>query len=142
MAYTNGSTRPQTQPQAQGYSSANSLFRTPADIRAKRESIQDSVSLEPHQTNDSVVFRHHNVRAAIGLNAQTPIIKEHIDLPHHKLLWSRTRLVMREPFAEFLGVFVMVCFGNGSVAQVLLSENGIGAPGNAGFGNYQSISWG
>lgn len=41
-----------------------------------------------------------------------------------------------------LGVFVMVMFGNGSVAQVLLSEKDTAAPGGMGFGQYQSISWG
>jgi len=44
--------------------------------------------------------------------------------------------------AEFFGVMIMVCFGNGSVAQVLLSTGQTSAPGGNGFGDYQSISWG
>jgi aquaglyceroporin related protein len=51
-----------------------------------------------------------------------------------KLLWSRIRHVMREPFAEFLGTFIMILFGDGVVAQVVLS--------NSTKGDYQSISWG
>jgi aquaglyceroporin related protein len=49
---------------------------------------------------------------------------------------------MREPFAEFWGVAFMVMFGDGSVAQILLSTGEITAPGGMGFGAYQSINWG
>lgn len=50
--------------------------------------------------------------------------------------------MIREPLAEFWGVFFMVLFGNGSVAQVLLTQGQQSAPGENGFGNYQSINWG
>jgi len=50
------------------------------------------------------------------------------------LLWSRVRHKMREPFAEFLGVFILILFGDGVVAQVVLSSGE--------KGSYQSISWG
>jgi hypothetical protein len=56
------------------------------------------------------------------------------DEMRHALLWSRLRRRCREPLAEFLGVMVMLMFGDGSVAQVVLS-NGV-------KGQYQSISWG
>lgn len=36
----------------------------------------------------------------------------------------------------------MVMFGDGSVAQVLLSTGQKTAPGGNGFGSYQSINWG
>lgn len=51
-----------------------------------------------------------------------------------ELLWSRIRHYMREPFSEFFGVFILILFGNGSVAQVVLSDDT--------KGSYQSISWG
>lgn len=51
------------------------------------------------------------------------------------------RGALKEPLAEFFGVLIMVCFGNGSVAQVLLSAGQTSAPGRNGFGDYQSISW-
>lgn len=64
-----------------------------------------------------------------------------IELPHHKfteaepdLWWSHVRHQLREPFSEFFGVFVIILFGDGVVAQVVLSD---GAKGD-----YQSISWG
>jgi len=75
-----------------------------------------------------------------------PAHKEHGPLIDHKipqadaveaepdLLWSRIRRFMREPFAEFFGVFILILFGDGVVAQVVLS--------NGTKGNYQSISWG
>ncbi|KAL2044032.1 hypothetical protein N7G274_003553 [Stereocaulon virgatum] len=91
-----------------------------------------------------------SIRTYLGLHPDAPIDDEHEHLEHHELLWSRIRLVLREPFAEFFGVFIMVMFGDGSVAQVLLSSNATGnagtistsAPGGSGYGNYQSISWG
>jgi aquaglyceroporin related protein len=50
------------------------------------------------------------------------------------LLWSCIRRVMREPFSEFFGVFILILFGDGVVAQVVLSSGK--------KGDYQSISWG
>lgn len=82
------------------------------------------------------------VRSALGLHAQAPVDADHDQAVHTTYAWPRIRLALREPFAEFWGVFIMVMFGNGSVAQVLLSERQTTAPGGDGFGNYQSISWG
>ncbi len=39
-------------------------------------------------------------------------------------------------------MFIMILFGNGSVAQVVLSTGQSSAPGGNGFGGYQSINWG
>ncbi|KAF2768627.1 aquaporin [Teratosphaeria nubilosa] len=50
------------------------------------------------------------------------------------LFWPRTRRVFREAFSEFMGTFILIMFGDGVVAQVLLSDGE--------KGNYQSISWG
>lgn len=50
------------------------------------------------------------------------------------LLWPRIRRTLREPFSEFLGTFIIIMFGDGVVAQVVLSKGA--------NGNYQSISWG
>ncbi|KAK2878126.1 hypothetical protein FQN49_001125 [Arthroderma sp. PD_2] len=54
--------------------------------------------------------------------------------PNKELLWTKIRTKLREPFAEFFGVFIMILFGDGVVAQVLLSDSK--------KGDYQSISWG
>ena len=50
------------------------------------------------------------------------------------LAWSRIRHFLREPFSEFFGVFILILFGDGVVAQVVLSSST--------KGDYQSISWG
>ena len=81
-------------------------------------------------------------RARLGLHPSAPIDEDHYIHERQQLLWSRIRIVLREPFAEFWGTFIMVMFGNGSVAQVLLSAGETSAPGKNGFGTYQSISWG
>lgn len=49
------------------------------------------------------------------------------------LVWPRTRHYLREPFAEFMGTFILIMFGDGGVAQAVLSKGE--------KGNYQSISW-
>ncbi|POS87148.1 hypothetical protein EPUL_000547 [Erysiphe pulchra] len=48
--------------------------------------------------------------------------------------WSRIRHTLREPLSEFFGVFILVLFGDGSIAQVVLSNNT--------RGEWQSICWG
>jgi len=99
-------------------------------------------AVEQQMTANSTTDKLNPLRSALGLDAVTPIDPEHIAHPNSQLVWPRIRMVLREPFAEFWGVFVMIMFGNGSVAQVLLSEGSTGAPGGNGFGSYQSISWG
>jgi hypothetical protein len=75
-----------------------------------------------------------------------PAFAEHGPLVDHKipqadvvqqepdLTWSRIRHYLREPFSEFFGVFILILFGDGVVAQVVLSDGT--------KGDYQSISWG
>jgi len=58
------------------------------------------------------------------------------------LWWSKMRHHFRDPAAEFLGTFTMIVFGDGSVAQVVLSQNPNLPPSSQNKGDYQSISWG
>lgn len=51
-----------------------------------------------------------------------------------QLFWSKAREYMLDFWSEFFGTMVMILFGDGVVAQVVLS--------NETKGNYQSISWG
>ncbi|CAD0087751.1 unnamed protein product [Aureobasidium vineae] len=78
----------------------------------------------------------------LGLHPHAPIAEEHDATPYSSLWWSKVRLALREPFAEFFGVMILVLFGDGAVAQVLLGANDKTAPGGNGYGGYQSISWG
>lgn len=95
-------------------------------------------SLDPQKTSSTL----QNTRGRLGLHPTAPVIEEHDYAEHSDLIWPKIRMTLKEPFAEFWGVFIMVMFGDGSVAQVLLSENEKSAPGGNGFGQYQSISWG
>lgn len=60
------------------------------------------------------------------------------------LQWPRIRRAIREPLSEFMGTFILIMFGDGVVAQVLLSGGLSTDPSVNGqaHGNYQSISWG
>lgn len=55
-------------------------------------------------------------------------------LPEAEPTWVVTRRLCRDAFSEFMGVFTLILFGNGVVAQVMLSDSTAG--------DYQSISWG
>lgn len=81
-------------------------------------------------------------RASLGLHPLAPLWDQHANDERQKLLWSRIRMTLREPFSEFWGVVIMILFGNGSVAQVVLSTGQTAAPGGNGFGSYQSVNWG
>ncbi|KAK4083739.1 uncharacterized protein Triagg1_1401 [Trichoderma aggressivum f. europaeum] len=48
--------------------------------------------------------------------------------------WFKFRKAMREPFSEFFGVMILVLFGDGSVAQVVL--------GKGAKGDWNNINWG
>ncbi|KAL9117669.1 MAG: hypothetical protein Q9187_005793 [Circinaria calcarea] len=82
------------------------------------------------------------VRSTLGLNPNPPVDEQHLEQEQAKLRWGRIRIILREPFAEFWGTFILVLFGCGSIAQVLLSAGLTNAPGRNGFGEYQSINWG
>lgn len=73
--------------------------------------------------------RMYGMRSKLGLQPLAPVHEEHDLAEHQDLLWSRIRMALREPFAEFMGVFILVLFGNGSVAQVQLSAGQVTAPG-------------
>jgi len=53
---------------------------------------------------------------------------------HEQLFWPKVRELAQDFFSEFFGTMIMILFGDGVVAQVVLSGET--------KGNYQSISWG
>ncbi|RFU81924.1 aquaglyceroporin [Trichoderma arundinaceum] len=55
-------------------------------------------------------------------------------LPEEQLAWTRIRSYFQDAFSEFLGTMTLILFGDGVVAQVVLS--------GGTKGDYQSISWG
>lgn len=98
-------------------------------------------------SQDSITFAHSDYpyHAEHGPPIDNALREEEIedDYKHHnKYLWSRIRHHLREPFMEFMGTFIMIIFGDGSVAQVLLSANPNLPPSSQNKGDYQSISWG
>lgn len=73
----------------------------------------------------------HGVRRVPEITTEGPnIIQKYAPT----LRWSRIRERCHDAFSEFFGTLILILFGNGVVAQVVLS--------NYEKGNYQSISWG
>lgn len=103
-----------------------------------RPQTKDSTTSSFQKTSSNL----QNTRSFLGLHPVAPVEEEHDESEHSDLLWPRIRMSLKEPFAEFWGVFILVLFGDAGVAQVLLSTNQVSAPGGDGFGNYQSINWG
>jgi len=69
-----------------------------------------------------------------SLDSGVRVLDSRSGSPNEELWWSRFRAKHQNFFSEFFGVFIMILFGNGSVAQVVLSLNK--------NGDYQSITWG
>lgn len=61
-------------------------------------------------------------------------VESEISGPPPSFLWYRFRAYGRDAFSEFFGTLILILFGDGVVAQVLLSHDQ--------KGDYQSISWG
>jgi len=62
-------------------------------------------------------------------------INQEVESPYTRpLLWFKVREYCRDAFSEFFGTMILILFGDGVVAQVLLSHEQ--------KGDYQSISWG
>lgn len=65
-----------------------------------------------YSTPDRTPYSEHGP----GIDHKIP--QEDVVQEGRGLLWSRIRHTMREPFSEFLGVFILILFGDGVVAQV------------------------
>lgn len=66
-----------------------------------------------NSTKTKAELDHHNtlssLRTKIGLEHEPPIVDGHE--AHDHLAWSSVRYMLREPFAEFFGTFIMVLSG-------------------------------
>jgi hypothetical protein len=122
---------------------AKNMSRSSND-QEKRQSLKkrsppgqnQSASMDPSTEQVHEPDNYHELWAPRfrQIQSQGPSKKDEQYDPKRDLTWlSKLRRNLREPLAEFLGVFIMICFGDGSVAQVNLSNNE--------YGEYQSISW-
>ncbi|KEF63544.1 aquaglyceroporin like protein, other eukaryote [Exophiala aquamarina CBS 119918] len=106
------------------------------------EKTESPASTPPTTHDEGVVhrsYRHSTVDGQPGYSEHGALVdhkvpQEEIVQSEPDLLWSRVRHYLREPFSEFFGVFILILFGDGVVAQVVLS--------GGEKGDYQSISWG
>lgn len=76
--------------------------------------------------------QHAHQEHGVGIDHDIPQADALQAMP--ELWWSRIRHIIREPLAEFFGVFILILFGDGVVAQVVLS--------GGTKGDFQSINWG
>jgi aquaglyceroporin related protein len=118
---------PEITPSPQPSFSHHSLPSTACSV----EKAHHSVEKADHAVNRMGVETAHNEH--IGSEPSTPAPS--ITPPQEtQLAWSKTRSIWQDAFSEFFGVFIMILFGDGVVAQVVLSDGK--------KGDYQSISWG
>ena len=94
-----------------------------------------------HGEEDSYHYHGEHGPPVDNLDPQHDLAEEEFD-EHSDLMWMRVRHYIRDPVAEFLGTMIMIIFGDGSVAQVVLSANPNLPAGAQNKGDYQSISWG
>ncbi|KAH8127102.1 hypothetical protein ACSS6W_006270 [Trichoderma asperelloides] len=83
-----------------------------------------ALHLPPHNSN----MGNPRLEDTPELELMSPSLEE------EQLAWSRIREYCLDAFSEFFGTMVLILFGDGVVAQVVLS--------GGTKGDYQSISWG
>lgn len=81
-------------------------------------------------------------RAWMGLQPMASVDEELDHAHHNHFFWSKVKIAMKEPFAEFWGTFILVLFGDAAIAQTLLTAGDTTAPGQNGFGNWTTITFG
>lgn len=96
----------------------------------ERRSGSDQISEGTAVTAATLESAYAEAGAPINRSKTAELKKE----SNSALKWSKLRRTLREPFSEFMGVFILIMFGDGVVAQVVLSRGE--------KGDYQSISWG
>jgi len=119
---------------------------TPQPFHREYRAPSYELSSPPSQSALFAPFRRHRRNASSNNTTSTIPYAEHGALidrsktaedkrpANAALTWPRFRRFMREPLSEFMGTFILLMFGDGSVAQVLLSKEQ--------KGNYESIAWG
>ena len=82
-----------------------------------------------------IPIHHPNMGNPTFNDAERAIFLSHsLEEEEEQLAWSKIRGYCQDFFSEFLGTMILILFGDGVVAQVVLS--------GGTKGDYQSISWG
>jgi len=110
---------------------------SPTDTKHYENGDSTSVNSKPVKATEKV----SGPRAWLGLKPEIDMPEELDHAEHNHFFWSKVKLAMKEPFAEFWGTFILVLFGDAAIAQTLLTAN-TSAPGADGFGSWVTISWG
>lgn len=81
-------------------------FRTASVSHREHATGTDTLTSDDTLTKTSSHLQ--NTRQVLGLHPTAPIVEEHDTREESDLWWPRVRLTLKEPFAEFFGVFIMV----------------------------------
>lgn len=104
---------------------------SPAQIMIEHKRTDSAETSGTSNTATTAPFAEHGAPIDRSMTAERITRKKGLNAG---LRWPRIRMLVREPLSEFMGTFILVMFGDGVVAQVVLS--------NGENGDYQSISWG
>jgi aquaglyceroporin related protein len=102
------------------------------EIISEKVSDDLEITQHVHSCSDSDDSQPGFVESGVPINRSRTA--EALEKTDAKLFWPKIRQVLRDPFSEFIGTFMLLMFGDGVVAQVVLSRGT--------KGDYQSISWG
>lgn len=80
--------------------------RAPSSPSHRLASTSSASTGGSHETGSSSATGLRKTRSALGLHPDAPIDSDDDVEERQKLLWSRIRVVLREPFLEFFGVMV------------------------------------
>lgn len=98
------------------------------------EQSQDSISETSISKQVHEKHERHKVTQGGHVMHEEPAPTTHAPYAPNPPKWVSIRETMQDAFSEFLGTMILILFGDGVVAQVVLSGNE--------KGEYQSISWG
>ena len=86
---------------------------TKASLPSPTESHDENIDPIKTEKLESSSSGSENAYAEHGPGIDHQIPQEDVKEAKPDLWWSRTRHMLREPFSEFFGVFILILFGDG-----------------------------
>jgi aquaglyceroporin related protein len=98
-----------------------------ADSKAVHSYPSPAISHEEDIHEDKMEIEEHHLEAYAehGPGIDHKIPQDNVVQARPELAWSKIRRAMRDPFAEFFGVFILILFGDGYVSTSNTHESSL-----------------